>query len=82
MDHLRALATVTELLAAPAALVFYGLGTSSGNVSFSSMIQSHLPPILRGPTFSAFDLIWRTMRLASLLIGGLVADTIGIRAIY
>jgi hypothetical protein len=31
---------------------------------------------------SAFDLIWQSMRLASLLLGGLFADTAGIRAVY
>lgn len=76
------LATVTVLPAALAALVFYGLGTSSGNVSFSSLIQSHVPASLRGRILSAFDLIWHTMRLASLLIGGVAADVIGIRAVY
>ncbi len=33
-------------------------------------------------SFSAFDLIWQTMRLASLLLGGLLADTYGIRIVY
>jgi hypothetical protein len=33
------------------------------------------------PTISAFDLIWQSMRLASLLLGGLLADTLGIRAV-
>jgi MFS family permease len=62
--------------------VFYGLGTSTGNVSFSSVIQAHVPASLRGRIFSAFDMIWHTMRLASLLLGGVLADAIGIRAVY
>ncbi|MGI8868559.1 MAG: MFS transporter [Mycobacteriales bacterium] len=76
------LASVAALPAALGALVFYGLGTSTGNVTFSSVIQSHVPPQLRGRVFSAFDLIWQAMRLASLLIGGLLADRLGIRAVY
>lgn len=76
------LATVTALPAALGALVFYGVGTSVGNVSFSSLIQSHVPAGLRGRVFSAFDLIWQTMRLASLLLGGVLADTYGIRSVY
>ena len=32
--------------------------------------------------FSAFDLIWQSMRLASLRLGGLLADFAGIRAVY
>ena len=77
-----ALATVTALPAALGALAFYGLATSTGNVTFSSVIQSHVPAGLRGRVFSAFDLIWQSMRLASLLLGGALADTLGIRAVY
>lgn len=77
-----ALATVTDLPAALAALVFYGLGTSTGSVTFASVIQSHVGASLRGRVFSAFDLIWQSMRLASLLLGGVLADAFGIRAVY
>jgi hypothetical protein len=55
------LAAVTALpaaVAAVAALVVYGLGTSTGNVTFSTLIQSHVPAELRGCVFAAFDLIW------------------------
>ena len=76
------LASVTALPAALAALVGYGTGTSIGNVTFSTVIQSHVPDRLRGRVFSAFDLIWQSMRLASLLLGGLLADAAGIRAVY
>ena len=76
------LATVTALPAALAALVGYGIGTSTGNVAFSTVIQSHVPDRLRGRVFSAFDLIWQSMRLVSLLLGGLLADVAGIRAVY
>ncbi len=68
--------------AALGALVLYGVGTSVGNVSFSSLIQSHVAGELRGRVFSAFDLIWQTMRLASLPLGGLIADTYGIRIVF
>ena len=76
------LATVTALPAALAALVGYGIGTSTGNVAFATVIQSHVPDRLRGRVFSAFDLIWQAMRLVSLLLGGLLADVAGIRAVY
>src|SRR5258708_31775199 len=76
------LASVTALPAAMGALVCYGIGTSAGNVAFSTVIQSHVPDRMRGRVFSAFDLIWQSMRLASLLLGGLLADTAGIRAVY
>lgn len=77
-----ALATTTALPGALAALVCYGLGTSTGNITFASVIQTHVPASLRGRVFSAFDLIWHSMRLASLLLGGILADTAGIRAVY
>src|SRR5215472_665301 len=76
------LATVTALPAALAALACYGIGTSTGNIAFATIIQSHVPDRLRGRVFSAFDLIWQSMRLASLLLGGLLTDTAGIRAVY
>ena len=76
------LATVTALPAALGALACYGIGTSTGNVAFSTVIQSHVADRLRGRVFSAFDLIWQSMRLASLLLGGLLTDTAGIRAVY
>jgi MFS family permease len=76
------LASVTALPAALAALAGYGIGTSTGNVAFSTLIQSHVPDKLRGRVFSAFDLIWHSMRLASLLLAGLLTDTAGIRAVY
>jgi MFS family permease len=76
------LASVTALPAALGALVLYGMGTSTGNVTFSSLIQSHVAEGLRGRVFSAFDLIWQAMRLASLLLGGVVADAFGIRSVY
>jgi MFS family permease len=76
------LASVTALPAALGALACYGIGTSTGNVAFSTVIQSQVADRLGGRVFSAFDLIWQSMRLASLLVGGLLADTAGIRAVY
>lgn len=76
------LATVTVFPAALGALAIYGVGTSVGNVSFSSLIQSQVAAELRGRVFSAFDLIWQTMRLASLLLGGVLADAYGIRIVF
>jgi len=43
------------------------------------------PYLLRGGvdlTLASFDLIWQLGRLASLLVGGVTADTFGIRAVY
>jgi len=76
------LATFTSLPGALITLTLYGLGTSTGNVSFHSLIQSRVSPHLHGRIFSAFDLIWQSMRLVSLLLGGVLADLIGIRAVF
>ena len=76
------LATVTALPLAVAALVVYGLSTSTGNVTFSSLVQSQVPDALRGRAFAGFDVLWQSGRMLSLLGGGLLADTVGIRAVY
>jgi MFS family permease len=76
------LAMVTALPAAAGALVAYGLGTSGGNITFTTLIQTHVAAELRGRVFSGFDLIWQAMRLTSLLLGGVLADVLGIRAVF
>ncbi len=76
------LAAVTGLPLAAAALVVYGLSTSTGAVTFSSLVQSRVPDELRGRAFAGFDVLWQTGRLLSLLGGGLLADAVGIQAVY
>jgi hypothetical protein len=76
------LALVTTVPLAAGALLFYGLSTSTGNVTFSSLVQSRVPADLRGRVFAGFDLLWPSGRLLSLLGGGLLADAAGIRAVY
>jgi len=49
---------------------------------FSSLLQSRVPENLRGRAFAGFDVLWQTGRLLSLLGGGLLADAVGIRAVY
>ncbi len=62
---------------AAAALVLYRLSTSTGNVTFSSLIQSRVPEQLRGRAFASFDVIWQSGQLVSLLAGGLLVDAAG-----
>ncbi len=76
------LSMVTTLPAAAGALLLYGLSTSTGNVTFSSLVQSRVPEDLRGRAFAGFDVLWQTGRLLSLLGGGLLADAYGVRAVY
>ena len=76
------LAVVTAVALAAGALLFYGLSTSTGNVTFSSLLQFRVPEGLRGRAFAGFDVLWQTGRLLSLLGGGLLADAVGIRSVY
>ena len=76
------LSVVTTVPLAAGALLFYGLSTSTGNVTFSSLLQSRVPEALRGRAFAGFDVLWQTGRLLSLLGGGLLADAVGVRAVY
>ncbi len=76
------LATFTALPVALLALAAYGLGTSTGAVTFTSLLQSQTPSEIRGRVFAGFDLIWQLGRLVSLLLGGLLAAALGIQAVY
>ncbi|WP_459307898.1 MFS transporter [Arthrobacter sp. HLT1-21] len=77
-----ALATITGLYSAMAALIVYGLGTSTGAVTFNSLLQAEIPEKLRGRIFATFDMLWQSGRLISLLLGGIAADLFGIRAVF
>lgn len=76
------LAVFTALPLALLALAVYGLGTSSGAVTFNSLLQAHTPEHVRGRVFASFDLLWQLGRLVSLLVGGLLAAAVGIQAVY
>lgn len=80
VDLVLSVATAVPL--AIGALLLYGLSTSTGNVTFASLLQSGVPDELRGRAFAGFDVLWQTGRLVSLLGGGLLADAVGIRAVY
>ena len=76
------LASVRSLPVAAATLAVYGVGTSTGAVTFTSLLQSVVTDRTRGRVFALMDFLWQTGRLASLGVGGLLADTLGIRAVY
>lgn len=76
------LATFAALPVALVALAVYGLATSSGAVTFNSLLQAHTPEHLRGRIFASFDVCWQLGRLVSLLVGGLLAAATGIQAVY
>lgn len=76
------LASITALPLAAAALVAYGVGTSTGAVTFNSMLQAETPEPARGRVFAAMDVLWQGGRLISLTAGGVLADRYGIRVVY
>lgn len=76
------LATVTSLPLAAVALIGYGIGTSTGAVTFNSMLQAQAPEQARGRVFATMDVLWQAGRLASLAAGGFLADQYGIRVVY
>jgi predicted MFS family arabinose efflux permease len=76
------LASTRSLAIALGALVVYGVGTSTGMVTYNSLLQAEVAPAVRGQVFAGFDLLWQAGRLASLVLGGMAADALGIRAVY
>ncbi|HWH30756.1 MAG TPA: MFS transporter [Mycobacteriales bacterium] len=76
------LAATSRLPVATGALVVYGVSTSTGAVTFNAMLQAETPDGVRGRVFASMDVLWQTGRLASLAVGALVADTLGIPAVY
>jgi hypothetical protein len=76
-----ALGLVMEL---PWALVIlvYGLNTSTGMVSSTTILQTVIPDRGRGRVFTLLDVTWAAMRLISLALGGVLADRGGITRVY
>lgn len=76
------LAAIANLAVALGALAAYGLGTSTGNVTYNSALQATTPERLRGRVFAFYDVVWQTARLISIGVGGVLADQLGIRGVY
>ncbi|MDQ3176427.1 MAG: MFS transporter [Actinomycetota bacterium] len=76
------LATVSSFGVALGALALYGVGTSTGNVTYNSVLQMTVPDRLRGRVFASYDVVWQTGRLVSIGLGGVAADRYGITAVY
>ena len=76
------LAATRSFGVALAALGFYGVGTATGSVTYQSVLQTRIEDRIRGRVFAFYDIVWQTARLASIGAGGLLADRIGIRAVY
>lgn len=76
------LSATRSLPIAISALVLYGVGTSTGMVTYNSLLQAEVADQSRGRVFAGFDMLWQTGRLTSIALGGLIADTLGIQTIY
>lgn len=64
------------------ALGVYGVGTSTGMVTYNSLLQSVVPDRLSGRIFAFYDVVWQGSRLVSIAAGGFLADAFGIRSVY
>ncbi|MBJ7607813.1 MAG: MFS transporter, partial [Candidatus Dormibacteraeota bacterium] len=65
-----------------ALLALYGINTSSGMVSFQTLIQRRVPEAVRGRTFALVDLTWQAGRLVSVAVGAALAGLVGIRPVF
>jgi MFS family permease len=65
-----------------AALAVYGLATNTGGVTFNTLLQRAVPDQSRGRTFAFFDVVWQAGRLTSVALGGLLADLLGVQAVW
>lgn len=77
-----ALGATTSPLVAGVGLGAYGMSTSTGMVAYQATLQTAVPPEVRGRAFAFYDVLWNAARLLSLGLGGILADAIGIRAVY
>lgn len=76
------LAATSNFGVAMAALGVYGVGTSTGMVTYNSLLQTTVPDRLRGRVFAFYDVVWQASRLVSIAAGGMLADAFGIGAVY
>lgn len=76
------LATVSSPVVAGPALALYGVGTSTGMISYQSTLQTLVPAEARGRAFALYDVLWNAARLISLGAGGLIAEWMSIRVVY
>ncbi len=72
----------TPLPIALAILIAYGIGTSTGAVTYSTVVQRRVPDTIRGRVFATLDVVWATGEIASIGVAGFLADRIGIAAVY
>ena len=67
---------------AQAALRLYGIGASTGRVTYNWLLQAEVADQARGRVFAGFDMFWQTGLLASIALGGLASDAFGINRLH
>lgn len=77
-----ALAAFSSFAVAVGALAAYGVGTSTGMLTWNTLLQSRVPDRVRGRVFACYDVVWQSARLVSIGVGGALADAFGVRAVY
>lgn len=77
-----AMGLISQGVAGAVLLGMYGVNTSSGMVSFQTLVQRRIPEAIRGRTFALLDLTWQVGRLISVALGALVVGVVGIRAVF
>lgn len=76
------LALLTPFPIALILLFTYGLGTSTGAVTYSTVLQRRVPDHIRGRVFATLDVVWATGEIAGIGLAGLLVDHAGIVAVY
>lgn len=76
------LGTLTSLPIALVILVTYGIGTATGAVTYSTVLQRRVPDAMRGRVFATLDVVWATGEIASIGVAGFFSDRVGIAAVY
>lgn len=76
------LGLLTPLPIALGLLIAYGIGTSTGAVTYNTVLQQRIPDRVRGRVFATLDVVWAAGEIASIVIAGAFVDRIGITAIY
>lgn len=76
------LALLTPFPVALFLLFTYGLGTSTGAVTYSTVVQRRIPDRVRGRVFATLDVVWASGEIASIGLAGVLVDHVGIVALY
>ena len=76
------MAAASSTVVAGVALLVYGMATSTGMIAYQSTLQQVVPTDVRGRVLAFFDVLWNGARLVSLALGGLIADGLGVQAVY